>query len=98
MCKNFLKLCKVKFYNLNLFHSVQSQFIAQAGSGLDAKDIDTKTGESIYRRLYGEQATYFEGDLAPKIKHSKTGQLSMVSVGDNMFGSQFFLTLDENNT
>merc|ERR1711976_356833 len=39
---------------------------------------------------------YFEGDLAPKIKHTKAGQISMVTVGDNMFGSQFFLTLDEN--
>jgi len=98
VCKNFLKLCKVKFFNLNLFHSVQSNFIAQSGGGLDPNnpDIGAKTGESVYRRLFGDQATYFEGDLAPKIKHTKPGQISMVTVGDNMFGSQFFLTLDEN--
>jgi len=98
LCKNFLKLCKVKFFNLNLFHSVQSNFIAQSGGGLDPNnpDIGAKTGESVYRRLFGDQATYFEGDLAPKIKHTKPGQISMVTVGDNMFGSQFFLTLDEN--
>ena len=98
VCKNFLKLCKVKFFNLNLFHSVQSNFIAQTGGGLDPNnpEIGAKTGESVYRRLYGDQATYFEGDLAPKIKHTKAGQISMVTVGDNMFGSQFFLTLDEN--
>merc|ERR1712008_615968 len=96
VCKNFLKLCKVKYYNLNLFHSVQSNFIGQTGSGVNSMDSDVKsgTGESVYRRLYGEQAMYFEGDLAPKIKHSKTGHLSMVNVGDNMFGSQFFITLD----
>ena len=57
-------------------------------------NVKSGTGESVYRRLYGEQAMYFEGDLAPKIKHSKTGHLSMVNVGDNMFGSQFFITLD----
>ena len=98
VCKNFLKLCKVKFYNLNLFHSVQPNFIAQTGSGLDpnASDTNMKTGESIFRRLYGEQATFFEGDLIPPIKHTKAGQLSMVTVGNNMFGSQFFITLDEN--
>ena len=81
-----------------MFHSVQSDFIAQTGSGLDPNvtDISAKTGESIYKRLYGDQATYFEGDLVPKIKHVKTGQLSMVTVGDNMFGSQFFVTLNEN--
>ena len=91
-----MKLCKVKYYNLNLFHSVQSNFIAQTGSGVNSMDSNVKsgTGESVYRRLYGEQAMYFEGDLAPKIKHSKTGHLSMVNVGDNMFGSQFFITLD----
>jgi len=96
VCKNFLKLCKVKYYNLNLFHSVQTNFIAQTGSGVNPMDTNVKagTGESVYRRLYGDQAMYFEGDLVPKIKHSKTGHLSMVHAGDNMFGSQFFITLD----
>ena len=93
VCKNFLKLCKVKFYNLNLFHSVQPNFISQTGAGLDSNS--NQIGESIYRRLYGDQATFFEGDLLPPIKHSKAGQLSMVTVGDNMFGSQFFITLDD---
>ncbi len=96
VCKNFLKLCKAKFYNLNLFHSVQPSFMAQTGSGLDATNSGlARAGESIYKRLYGDQATYFEGDLLPKIKHTKLGQLSMVTVGDNMYGSQFFITLDE---
>lgn len=29
----------------------------------------------------------------PKIKHDKAGLLSMVNCGDNMLGSQFFVTL-----
>ena len=33
--------------------------------------------------------------MLPKIKHSKKGLVSMVSVGDNLFGSQFFITLDD---
>jgi len=93
VCKNFLKLCKVKFYNLCLFHSIQSNFVAQTG---DTSETGTSGGESIYRRLYGDQARFFEGDILPKIKHSSKGTLSMASAGDNMFGSQFFVTLADN--
>lgn len=92
VCKNFLKLCKIKFYNLCLFHSVQTNFLAQTG---DPTGTGTSGGESIYRRLYGDQARYFEGDLIPKLKHN-CGNLSMVSAGDNMFGSQFLITLADN--
>ena len=31
ICRNFLKLCKLKFYNLCLFHNVQQGFLAQTG-------------------------------------------------------------------
>ena len=30
-CLNFLKLCKVKFFNFHQFHSVQAGFAAQTG-------------------------------------------------------------------
>ena len=32
----------------------------------------------------------------PILKHTKPGLLSAVNVGDNMLGSQFFITLGEN--
>jgi len=67
--------------------------VAQTG---DPTGTGTSGGESIYRRLYGDQARYFEGDLLPKLKHNFRGNLSMVSAGDNMFGSQFFITLADN--
>jgi len=38
--------------------------------------------------LYGDQATYFEQELKPRIKHTKRGQISMVNNGSNMHGSQ----------
>lgn len=28
-CLNFLKLCKLKYYNFNLFHTIEHGFIAQ---------------------------------------------------------------------
>ena len=67
--------------------------MAQTG---DPTGTGTSGGESIYRQLYGEQARYFEGDLLPKLKHTSRGILSMVSAGDNIFGSQFFITLGDN--
>lgn len=43
-CKNFLKLCKIKYYNFCLFHSIQANFIAQTG---DPTGIGTG-GESVF--------------------------------------------------
>jgi len=90
ICKNFLKLCKIKYYNGCLFHTVQPSFIAQTG---DPSGVGRDGGESVYRHLYGDQARFFEGDLLPKMKHKTPGTLSMVNTGNNMFGSQFFVTL-----
>lgn len=88
-CRNFLKLCKLKYYNWNLFHSVQSNFIAQTGDPAGTG----KGGESIYGIVLGEKARYYEAEQMPKIKHDRSGLLSMVNCGNNMLGSQFFITL-----
>ena len=53
-CLNFLKLCKTKAYNLNLFHTVQPDFIAQTGDPTGTG----RGGESIFSQLYGEQVRY----------------------------------------
>jgi len=90
-CLNFLKLCKQKKYNLSLFHSVQSNFIAQTGD----PTATGRGGESVFGDIYGQQARYFEAETNPRIKHTKKGLLSMVNCGDGMLGSQFFFTLDD---
>ncbi|KYN35000.1 Peptidyl-prolyl cis-trans isomerase-like 4 [Trachymyrmex septentrionalis] len=87
--QNFLKLCKLKYYNWNLFHSVQTNFIAQTGDPTGTG----KGGESVYGIVLGEKARYYEAEQIPKIKHSRVGLLSMVNCGNNMLGSQFFITL-----
>uniref|UniRef100_A0A182QZW4 Peptidyl-prolyl cis-trans isomerase n=1 Tax=Anopheles farauti TaxID=69004 RepID=A0A182QZW4_9DIPT len=86
---NFLKLCKLKYYNYNLFHTIQSDFIAQTGDPTGAGD----GGKSIWGILEGDHKRYFEGESVPKIKHSDPGLLSMVSAGERLIGSQFFFTL-----
>ncbi|CAF0818989.1 unnamed protein product [Didymodactylos carnosus] len=88
-CKNFLLLCKMKYYNFCLFHSIQTNFIAQSGDPTGTG----RGGESIYKQLYGEQATYFDMEKKPIIKHRKRGCISMVNNKFNQHGSQFFLTL-----
>lgn len=87
--RNFLKLCKLKYYNWNLFHSVQTNFIAQTGDPTGTG----KGGESVYGIVLGEKARYYEAEHMPKIKHNRIGLLSMVNCGNNMLGSQFFITL-----
>ena len=42
------------------------------------------------------QARYFEAECVPRIKHTKQGLVSMVNCGDNVLGSQFFITLGSN--
>ncbi|GFY51864.1 peptidyl-prolyl cis-trans isomerase-like 4 [Trichonephila inaurata madagascariensis] len=91
-CLNFLKLCKVKYYNLCIFHKVERNFIAQTGDPTSTG----RGGESVFSRIYGDQAAYFEAELKPRLKHEKLGSLSMVNNGNNMNGSQFFFTLGEN--
>lgn len=92
-CLNFLKLCKIKYYNLCLFHRVEQNFIAQTGDPTGTG----RGGESVFAKLYGEQARYFEAERKPRLKHLRLGTLSMVSSEDNLHGSQFILTLGENS-
>ncbi|TDG42152.1 hypothetical protein AWZ03_011440 [Drosophila navojoa] len=93
-CLNFIKLCQLKYYNYNLFHTVQQGFIAQTGdpSGLG------NGGSSVWGVVEGIQKRFFEAEYLPKIYHSSAGMLSLVSAGKNLVGSQFFFTLGENLT
>lgn len=90
-CLNFLKLCKIKYYNFCLIHSIQRNFLIQMGDPLGTG----RGGESIFCKLYGDQAKYFDAEVIPKIKHHKLGTVSMVNNGQNMHGSQFFITAGE---
>lgn len=42
----------------------------------------------VRRKLYGDQAQYFEMESKPRIKHKKKGAISMVNNGSDMHGSQ----------
>jgi len=70
---------------------VQPNFLAQTG---DPTGRGTG-GESVFRFLYGDQAKFFEAETKPRIKHKKRGTVSMANNGDNLHGSQFFITLGD---
>ncbi|XP_035534978.1 peptidyl-prolyl cis-trans isomerase-like 4 [Morone saxatilis] len=81
---NFLKLCKIKHYNYCLIHNVQRDFIVQTGDPTGTG----RGGESVYSKLYGDQARFFDAEKTPRIKHRKKGTVSMVNNGNDQHGSQ----------
>ncbi|KAM6503362.1 cyclophilin-like protein [Amanita muscaria] len=110
-CENFLKLCKVYYYNLNPFFNVSKDFLAQAG---DPSATGTG-GESIWSYIASQQQPsspvprYFTPEIAPRLKHTHKGTVSMAVApsiqpsgknGDKGSqggaGSQFFITLADN--
>ncbi|KAL3643149.1 cytochrome P450 monooxygenase 59 [Castilleja foliolosa] len=88
-CKNFLKLCKIKYYNGCLFHTVQKDFTAQTGDPTGTGS----GGDSVYKFLYGDQARFFGDEIHLDVKHSKMGTVAMASAGENLNASQFYITL-----
>ena len=42
----------------------------------------------LHRKIYGDQASYFDMEMKPKIKHTKRGLISFVNNGNNQHGSQ----------
>nr|XP_022904043.1 peptidyl-prolyl cis-trans isomerase sig-7 [Onthophagus taurus] len=86
---NFLKLCKIKYYNYNLFHTISRGFIAQTGDPTGSRN----GGESIHGVIEGPLKRYFQSEKMPRIKHTIPGLVSFVGNEDGMLGSQFFITL-----
>ena len=89
-CYNFLKLCKLKYYNFCHFHCVQENFVAQTGD----PTASGEGGSSITSLIGSEDAPrFFDMEVVPKIVHTKVGQISMVNNGLGQHGSQFLFTL-----
>lgn len=88
--KNFLKLCKAKYYNNVLIYNVQQNFMIQTGDPTGTG----RGGTSIYGLLYGEQAKFFEDEIRlPQLKHNRPGLVCMASGGENKNTSQFYITM-----
>ena len=96
-CKNFLKLCKIKYYNNNLFYNVQKDFIAQAGSP-ENSDISPKN-KSIYGLLNPEnqKLNFFKSEILPKYQNNQKGLIATANIGPDLNTSTFYITLTSRN-
>lgn len=92
-CFNFLKLCKINYYNYCLILEVKKNYVAQTGD----PTFSGSGGESIYAfdDSHEKKKKYFSAEKIPIIKHNKAGLISMVNNGYGKHGSQFFITLSD---
>lgn len=90
-CFNFLKLCKIKYYNYCLIFEVKKNYSARTGDPTNTGN----SGESIYwcDKSKSVRKKYFSTEQVPVRKHDKPGLVSMVNNGQDKHGSQFFITL-----
>jgi peptidyl-prolyl cis-trans isomerase-like 4 len=103
-CENFLKLCKVKYYNFAPVHSVQPNFSFQTGDPIGPGSKDSDGGRSIWGLLDPAQPAKktFVPEFRPKLRHADMGTVSMATApnpedpDERFAGSQFIITLGQN--
>lgn len=103
LCENFLKLCKVKYYNFAPVHSVQKNFSFQTGDPLGPLSSQSDGGSSIWGLLSSDPVDRtFPALFHPKLKHLERGTVSMATVPNPADGgetrlaaSQFIVTLGD---
>ena len=66
-CLNFLKLCKIKYYNAHLFHFIERDLLIQAGD----PSRTGRGGSSIFGLLGG--AKHFQDEFKKSVKHDRAG-------------------------
>ncbi|KAI9817272.1 MAG: Peptidyl-prolyl cis-trans isomerase cyp6 [Pycnora praestabilis] len=100
-CENFLKLCKIKYYNFSPIHGVQKNFTFQTGDPIGPGSKDSDGGSSIWGLLGGPSKRTFPADFHPKLKHAERGTVSMATVpgprdpDERVAGSQFIITMGD---
>lgn len=100
-CLNFLKLCKVKYYNFSPVYSIQKDFSFQTGDPIGPGEAGSDGGSSIWGLLQGPSKKYFASEISQKLKHAERGTVSMATVPASgssdddarISGSQFLITL-----
>lgn len=92
-CFNFLKLCKINYYNYCLILEIKKNYVARTGD----PTFTGSGGESIYAvdDSYEKKKKYFSAEKIPIIKHNKVGLISMINNGHDKHGSQFLITLSD---
>ncbi|KAG0644063.1 cyclophilin-like domain-containing protein [Tuber brumale] len=96
-CENFLKLCKIKYYNFSPVYSVQKDFSFQTGDPIGPDSPESDGGSSIWGLLEGPSQRLFPAEFHPKLKHTERGTVSMATApgrnpDERVGGSQFIIT------
>ena len=103
LCENFLKLCKLKYYNFSPIHSIQKDFSFQTGDPLGPLSTDSDGGACIWGLLSCQSSgRTFPASFHPKLKHAERGTVSMATMplasdpDTKLAASQFLITLSDN--
>ncbi|SMY23320.1 unnamed protein product [Zymoseptoria tritici ST99CH_1A5] len=108
-CENFLKLCKIKYYNYSPIYNVQPSFSFQTGDPIGPESKDSDGGSSIWglpdgvtKRTSRPEKRTFKPEFSSKRKHTDRGRVSMattaskVNPDERLASSQFIITLGDN--
>ncbi|KAI7580550.1 Peptidyl-prolyl cis-trans isomerase-like [Hortaea werneckii] len=108
-CENFLKLCKIKYYNYSPVYNIQQNFSFQTGDPIGPESKDSDGGSSIWglpdgttKRASKPEHKAFPPEFSKKRKHSERGTVSMATTpaksnpDERLASSQFVITLGDN--
>ncbi|SPO06678.1 related to Peptidyl-prolyl cis-trans isomerase-like 4 [Cephalotrichum gorgonifer] len=102
LCENFLKLCKVKYYNFSPIHTIQKNFSFQTGDPLGPLSSESDGGTSIWGLTSRDPSKKaFPALFHPKLKHTELGTVSMATAplpsdpDIRVAASQFNITLGD---
>ncbi|KAI5294933.1 Peptidyl-prolyl cis-trans isomerase cyp6 [Ascosphaera acerosa] len=100
-CENFLKLCKIKYYNFSPVFKVQKNFSLQTGDPIGPDSPDSDGGSSIWGLIEGPSRKAFTVTPSAQHKHTERGTVSMATVPSShdpdvrLAASQFIITLGD---
>lgn len=104
-CLNFVKLCKMKYYNFSLIHSIRPNYAFQTGDPLYGSKHSTG-GTSIWGLISGKESKrYFVPDISEKLSHDQIGTVSFICAqssdkedgGSKVCGSEIIVSLGDKN-
>ena len=86
---NFIKLCKLKYYDNCLFFNVQKDYLCQSGSPY----LDETKNTSIFEIVDKKNNKFFSDEISSKFKHNQIGLVCSSNIGPNLNTSGFYITL-----
>ncbi|WBW70993.1 cyclophilin family peptidyl-prolyl cis-trans isomerase, RRM-containing Rct1 [Schizosaccharomyces osmophilus] len=97
-CENFLKLCKLKYYNFAPFYNIQQNYTCQTGDPIGPTGDG---GRSVWNLLnVGDR--FFPAEFHTNLSHNRAGTVSMSTVPipvhheeSLVCGSQFLITFTD---